>query len=129
MRKIEVVAAYFENDGKYLIAQRLKGSLEDKWEFPGGKIDPGETPKQALKREIKEELNLDIVLGKKLTDVSYSYPEIDVKISLYNVNSYKGDMVLTDHKQVKWIKPSEAKKYTFAPADQDIVEKLMQLKK
>ncbi|MCX6654316.1 MAG: (deoxy)nucleoside triphosphate pyrophosphohydrolase, partial [Candidatus Bathyarchaeota archaeon] len=122
-----VTAGIIRKNGKILIAQRKKGShLEYKWELPGGKLEENESPEECLKRELREELNIDVEVRELFIESAYSYPDLDVDILAFNVNYINGRFKLTSHSQVKWVKPSEISGYDFAEADRPIVKKLME---
>jgi 8-oxo-dGTP diphosphatase len=122
---IRVAAALIEKDGKVLIAQRNgEGSQGLKWEFPGGKIDPGETPEECLKRELKEELNLDICVGALYDTINYDYPTWTIELLVYRADIVGGELRLNVHRDVRWVPRSEIAGYDFCPADVELVEKL-----
>jgi 8-oxo-dGTP diphosphatase len=122
-----VTAGIVKRDGKILIAQRKKGDqLEDKWEFPGGKIKENESPEDCLKRELHEELNIKVNVRNLLIESIHSYSGLDVDILAFNADFISGSFKLTSHNQVKWVKPSELGCYDFADADKPIVAKLME---
>jgi 8-oxo-dGTP diphosphatase len=114
---INVVAGLIKINNKYLIAKRIDGEPTGLYEFPGGKINPGETAEAAIKREVKEELELDVKVIKYLTKVSYKYPTRTVKISLYLVQYISGDIKLNAHSSYKLLALAEIKNYPLAPAD------------
>lgn len=121
----EVTAAIIIKNDFVLIAQRGKGeNLEGKWEFPGGKIEPGETPEECLKREIKEELNVEIKVGDFLGESIYTYPNGQIKLMAYFATIVKGDFKLSVHDEVKWVDSHEIDNFDFAPADIPLVEKV-----
>ncbi len=121
----EVTAAIIIKDGLALIAQRGKNeNLSGKWEFPGGKIEEGETPQECLKREIQEELNIEIEVGEFFDKSIYTYPNGEIKLLAYFSTIVKGDIKLSVHDQVKWVKINELARFDFAPADIILVEKL-----
>ena len=122
---ITVVAALIKKDNKYLIAQRLKGSLENKWEFPGGKVEPGETEEHALEREIKEEFNVDIIAKKFITNNICEYPERTIDLRLYLCEYISGEFILMDHKQYKFVGLDEMLNYDLAPADIPLAKHLI----
>jgi len=129
---IFVTAGIIRKDDKILIAQRKTKArraraLEDKWEFPGGKIEKNESPEECLERELREELNIDVKVGELFTENVYSYPNLEVDILAFNVDYINGSLKLTSHSQVKWVKLSELSGYDFAEADRPIVKKLMEL--
>lgn len=120
---IQVVGAAIINDnGELLCAQRGYGSLIGKWEFPGGKIEKGETDQQALVREIKEELNINIEV-EELVDENYNeYPDRNINLKVYKCKFVSGEINDTEHQALKWTKPEEIEKLDWAEADKPIVE-------
>ncbi|MCR5146991.1 MAG: 8-oxo-dGTP diphosphatase MutT [Clostridia bacterium] len=121
---IDVVAAVIRNDeGKILIAQRnLKKSQGGLWEFPGGKIEAGETKEDALIREIKEEMCIDIEVEKYLDEKEFIYPEKTINLIALECKIINGKIQLMEHEDVKWISKTELENFEFAPADGFIVE-------
>lgn len=119
---IDVVAALFKDKDKVLIAKRLKGKYAGMWEFPGGKVEKGEKSEETLKREIKEELNLDIKKLKFITQIEYEYPDIKLNLILYEVIDFSGDLILNDHSEVKWVKKEDLRNYDLLPADVKLLE-------
>lgn len=115
---IEVVAALIRKNGKFLICQRpahkARGLL---WEFVGGKVDAGESKEQALKRECKEELNIQISVGEQFAEVTHEYSDITVHLTLFNSTIVSGEPQLIEHNAIKWISPDEIPEYEFCPAD------------
>jgi 8-oxo-dGTP diphosphatase len=123
---IEVVAAIIKKDGKILIARRKKGShMEGMWEFPGGKIEVGETPQQCLERELKEEFEIICKAGEFVAESIFNYGIKVVKLSGYFAEHLDGEFVLNDHSEIKWVTPGEFSDFEFAPADIPIANKLM----
>lgn len=124
---IDVVAAIIKNnEGKILIAQRnLKKSQGGLWEFPGGKIEHDETKEEAIIREIKEELNMDIKCDGYFDDKIYEYPDKIIRLIALNCTMLKDSYEILEHEQVKWIKIEDFKNYEFAPADMYFVEKII----
>lgn len=120
---IRVVGAVF-HDGERILACRKKPGkpLEGHWEFPGGKIEPGETPEQALEREIREELNLIAEVGQKVTTTTYEYDFATIELTTFYCTLVDGDLRLTDHDDTKWVTSTEAAHLTWAPADIPAVE-------
>lgn len=124
----EVTAAIIIDKNKILIAQRgANEKLAGKWEFPGGKIELGETPQECLKREIKEELEVDIAVGNYLGESIYTYPNGEIKLIAYFATILDGDIKLSVHDKVEWITISQIDKYDFAPADIPFIEKLKEI--
>jgi len=122
---LEVVAAVIELDGKILCAQRKdSGELARKWEFPGGKIEPGETNQQALEREIDEELGLLIKTGPLIISVEHRYAAFSITMHAYAVTILEGKLVAREHMAVRWLKREELRNLDWAPADWPIVERL-----
>ncbi|EXJ23138.1 Mutator mutT protein (7,8-dihydro-8-oxoguanine-triphosphatase) [Alkalibacterium sp. AK22] len=126
MKDIHVVGAIIIENGKILCAQRgSEKSLPDLWEFPGGKIEEGESSQEALLREIKEELLIEVEAESEYFDLtSYRYDFGTVHLTTYLCILKKGRPRLTEHKQVKWLKPDELHTLTWAPADVPAVDKL-----
>jgi 8-oxo-dGTP diphosphatase len=123
---IDVVAAVLVNEeGKILIARRKREkSLGGYWEFPGGKIEPGEDPKESLYRELMEEMNVEIEVGEYLETNVHNYGTFIIKLIAYFGKIKSGTMKLVDHDDVAWVSRSELKSFMFAPADLPFVEKL-----
>ena len=121
---IEVVAALIWRDGKFLICQRPKNKKRALlWEFVGGKVEPGETKEQALVRECREELALDVTAQDVFMEVTHVYPDVTVHLTLFNATA-EGEPQMLEHNDVKWITPSQIDEYEFCPADKDILIKL-----
>ena len=115
---IKVVAAVIKKNNKILIARRKKGKhLEFKWEYPGGKLEENENEEIGLKRELEEEFNIKASVENYLTESFYEYDNVKINLKAYFVKDFLGDIKLTDHDKVEWIKIDELKNYDFAPAD------------
>ena len=120
---IRVVGAVFHDGERFLACRKKPGKpLEGHWEFPGGKIEPGETPEQALAREIREELNLIAEVGQKVTTTTYEYEFATIELTTFYCTLVDGDLRLTDHDATKWVTSTEAAHLTWAPADIPAVE-------
>lgn len=124
--KRQVTAAVIEKDGKILIAQRRKGStLGGRWEFPGGKIEPGETAEACLKRELKEELGIESEIGKFIIESQFRYCLVPIELLAYRVKHLSGEFKVNEHEEIRWVDPSELGSYDFTPADEPIVKILL----
>lgn len=122
MKQIEVVAAILHHNGRYFATQRGYGEFEGWWEFPGGKIESGETPEQALQREIQEELGVDIVVGEKLCVTEHDYPAFHLTMHCYLCTLADGQIELREHKSAVWLKPQELDTPNWLPADREVVD-------
>lgn len=125
MKTIEVVAAIIHKDGKYFATQRGYGEFEGLWEFPGGKIEPGESHETALKREIEEELGIDISIENFLCTTNYDYPSFHLIMYCYLCNIISGEIELKEHKDACWLRPEALNNVEWLPADKEIIEKLV----
>lgn len=123
-RNIEVVAAIIMNEGKIFATQRGYGKFKDGWEFPGGKMEPGETPQQALKREIREELDTEIEVGELFGTVEYDYPDFHLTMSCFICTVKSGDLVLKEHEAARWLTRDTLNSVDWLPADIGLIEKL-----
>lgn len=124
----EVVAALIRRDDRFLICQRPADKARPLlYEFVGGKVDPGETGEQALIRECREELAIDIEVGDVYMEVIHQYPEVLVKLILHNASltEASGPPQMLEHADIRWIKRDEIPDYEFTPADQEILDRLM----
>ena len=123
---INVVAAVIKDEnGKILITQRnLKKAQGGLWEFPGGKIEPNETRENAIVREIKEELDIDIEVKSYLSEKVFNYPEKNINLIALECKKINGEIRLLEHEDYKWISKNELDNFQFAPADLFIVERI-----
>lgn len=126
MKTIEVVAAIIKKEDKIFITKRSYGEFADMWEFPGGKIEVGETNEEALIREIKEELELDINNLEFLTTVEYDYPTFHLTMHCYTCEICGGTLNLNAHNDAKWVSIQELREEKWVPADIDVVGKLIE---
>lgn len=124
---IIVTAAIIEDGGKILITQRKKGANEElKWEFPGGKLEEGESPEECLIREIKEELGIDIEVEQAFDIIYHEYSKITILLLVYKCKLLGGNIQAIDCNDFVWILPEEMTKYTFAEADIGVVKKILE---
>ena len=126
MKKIEVVAAIIVHEGKVFATQRGYGEWKDWWEFPGGKMEAGEGAKEALRREIREELATDVVVGDLLTTVEYDYPQFHLTMHCYWCKVERGKLTLLEHEAAKWLCHEEMDSVKWLPADVKVVDALME---
>ena len=127
MKTIKVVAAIIRDGDRIFATQRGYGEYKDGWEFPGGKVEPGETPQEALVREIKEELDADIVKGELLTTVEHDYPDFHLSMDCFWASLAEGaKMKLLEHEAAKWLAPDELDKIDWLPADVKVVEAILE---
>ena len=122
MKTVKVVAAIIIHENKIFATQRGYGEFKDGWEFPGGKIEPGETPQEALVREIKEELDIEIEVKDFLETVEYDYPEFHLSMDCFFCAIRSGDLVLKEHEAAKWLTVETLDSVDWLPADQGLVE-------
>lgn len=126
MRTIEVVAAVIRDTENHILAtQRGYGEFEGKWEFPGGKIEAGETPQTALKREIQEELGIDILVGEFICISEYDYPTFHLIMHSYLCTITDGNVELREHKSARWLTSDKFDSLDWLPADQTIITHLL----
>lgn len=121
----EVAAAILRDEDAILICQRpAHKACPLLWEFPGGKLEAGETLAECLARECKEELHVDIQVYEQFGEVTYTYPDVTVHLTFFVARIIGGALVPTEHQAVRWVSPAEIAGYTFCPADLEIVERL-----
>jgi len=125
MKTISVVAAIIQDDaGRVFCTQRGYGEWKDWWEFPGGKIEEGETAEEALCREIREELATEIEVGELLTTVEYDYSKFHLSMKCYLCSLKKGDLTLLEHEDAKWLGKDELNSVKWLPADEGVIKLL-----
>lgn len=124
MKTIKVVAAIIRDKDRIFATQRGYGEFKDGWEFPGGKIEEGETPENALIREIREELDTEISVGEKITCVEYDYPKFHLSMDCFWAEIVSGDLVLKEHEAAKWLSREELDSLDWLPADLELIEKI-----
>ena len=124
MKRIEVVAAIIRKEGRIFATQRGYGEWKDWWEFPGGKMEPGETPEEALKREIREELSTEIRVDELLCTVEYDYPKFALTLHCYLCSLVTEALHLNEHEAARWLAKDELDSVKWLPADREVIEKL-----
>ena len=124
MKTIRVVAAIIIEKEKIFATQRGYGEFKDGWEFPGGKIELGETPEAAIVREIKEELDTEIEVVKLLDTVEYDYPQFHLSMDCFICKIKSGDLVLKEHEAAKWLTKENLDSVDWLPADLSLIEKI-----
>ena len=124
MRQIKVVAGILRRGNQVYATQRGYGPQKDGWEFPGGKIEPGETPRAALAREIREELDTEIDVGEKLSQVECDYPAFHLSMGCYLCTVRSGRVTLREHESARWLRLEEIDDVDWLPADREAVAAL-----
>lgn len=125
-KRIEVAAAIIEKNGKILICRRAENKTRAlKWEFPGGKIEPGETPEQAVLRECREELDVDLCVKGEFMRVLHSYPDIEIQLTVFRTAIIGSDPRCIEHKEIRFVYPSELADFELCPADITAAEKII----
>lgn len=127
MKTVKVVAAIIKStneNGKAVVyaTQRGHGDLKGGWEFPGGKVEVGETPQEALKREIMEELQTEITVGDFLHTIEYDYPKFHLSMDCFWAEIVSGDLILTEHEAARWLTREELGSVNWLPADMEIID-------
>ena len=123
-KSISVVAAIIYKEGRVFATQRGYGDYKDWWEFPGGKVEAGETPEEALVREIREELATEISVGDYLMTVEYDYPEFHLSMACYWCTIKEGNLTLLEHEAARWLPFNNLRQVTWLPADIQIIEEI-----
>ncbi len=122
---VEVVAALIWDGDRFLICQRPENKARGLlWEFVGGKVEPGETKKQALIRECREELDITVQPGEVFMEVTHVYPDITVHLTLFSAVILAGVPQLLEHKDLRWITPAQIREFSFCPADREILQRI-----
>ena len=128
MKQIEVVAAIIhDSEGRIFATQRGYGEYKDWWEFPGGKMEAGETPEEALKREIWEELETRIVVERLVDTVEWDYPQFHLTMHCYLCHMESGHLELKEHEAAKWLNKDELESVNWLPADWEVVKHLLKM--
>ena len=124
MKTINVVAAIIMKDGRIFATQRGYGDYKDWWEFPGGKIEPGETPEEALVREIREELHAEIEVVRLVDTVQYDYPKFHMDMSCYLCRLISDEIELVEHEAARWLDTDDVWSVKWLPSDIEVIEDL-----
>ena len=128
-RKIEVVAAIIIENGKLFATQRGYGDFKDGWEFPGGKMEIGETPEQALARELREELEIKTEVGSLVKTITYDYPKFFLTMHCYLVKIKEGRPNLLEHEDARWVTKDEIDSVAWLPADLEVIPEIKNIMK
>lgn len=124
MKTVEVVAAVIRDQNRIFATQRGYGDQKGGWEFPGGKMESGETAQEALVREIKEELDTEIEVGELIDTIEYDYPKFHLTMHCFFCNVKKGNLVLKEHEAAKWLTLETLDTVDWLPADRGLIEKI-----
>lgn len=124
MKKIEVVAAIFRKDNTIFATEKGYGEFKGYWEFPGGKVEPGESLEEALRREIREELQVEIRIEEKCTVLDYDYPHFHLTMHCYFCSVLSGEIKLVEATEGKWLRKDELDSVRWLPADISLIEEL-----
>ena len=122
MKTIHVVAAIIRRDNEIFATQRGYGAYKDWWEFPGGKVEPRETPEEALIREIEEELATEITVDEFITTVEYDYPEFHLVMDCFWCSIANGELKLLEHEAAKWLPLNNLRQVNWLPADIEVID-------
>lgn len=128
MKTINVVAAIIEKEDQVFATQRGYGEFKDGWEFPGGKIEQGETPEQAVRREISEELDADISVGQLLVTVEHDYPSFHLSMQCFLCTLLSDQLILKEHEAAQWLTAQQLDSVDWLPADIKAVQAYLQFK-
>lgn len=129
MKTVQVVAAVIVHNGQIFATQRGYGKYKDGWEFPGGKIELGETPEEALAREIREELDTEIRVTDFIDQIEYDYEDFHLSMKCYFAEVISGSLVLKEHEAARWLGPEELDTVDWLPADRKLIPKIREFLK
>lgn len=127
MKTIRVAAAVIRKNNRIFATQRGYGEFKDGWEFPGGKIEPGETPRQALAREIREELDTEINVGELIETIEYDYPTFHLSMDCFWCTVVEGSLELKEHEAARWLDRENLYSVDWLPADTGLIAKIEKL--
>ena len=127
MKTVRVVAAVIRKDDKIFATQRGYGEFKDGWEFPGGKIEDGESPEHALIREIKEELDTDINVGELIDTIEYDYPNFHLSMDCFWCDIVQGGLELREHEAAKWLTKENLYSVEWLPADVGLIGRIKEV--
>ena len=123
-----VTAALIEKNGKILLARRKSGKhMGPRWELPGGKVEPGEDPEQALRRELREEFGIEATIGRYLGSTRFREDRLDLEILLYRVTHVAGAFILREHEAIRWVEPARAEDYDLVDSDRKLFRELQEI--
>jgi len=126
MKEIQVTGALIKKNDKYLIGRRGPNEKSPGlWEFPGGKIEKGETPIECIKRELKEELNINAEIGDLVTKYNYDYPNVSYLLYFFKVKSYIGEFKIIVHDKLEWVSLNDFHKYDFLQGDTPLINQML----
>ena len=126
MKTVRVTAAVIVHDGRIFTTQRGYGPYKDGWEFPGGKIEAGETPEETIVREIREELNIAIAVDRYITTVEYDYPDFHLSMDCFYAHITDGQISLLEHEAARWVTRNQLDEVAWLPADLLLIPYLKQ---
>lgn len=124
MKTVHVVAAVIRDGNRVFATQRGYGEYKDGWEFPGGKVEAGESPQEALRREIREELDTEIEVGEPAGHIEYDYPEFHLSMDCFFCTLLSGSLTLKEHEAARWLSPAELDSVSWLPADRSLIDGL-----
>lgn len=127
MNTINVVAAVIFKDGRVFASQRGYGAFKDGWEFPGGKVEAGESPEEALRREIREELETEIRVGELIDTIEYDYPDFHLSMRCYACEIISGNLHLVEHGAARWLAAGQLDSVDWLPADISLIPKIARM--
>ena len=127
MKTVHVAAAVILRDGRVFATQRGYGAYKDYWEFPGGKIEPGETAEEALAREIREELDTEIAVEAPFDRVEYDYPDFHLSMQCFLCRVIRGSLVLKEHEAAAWLDRDRLDDVRWLPADETVISRLREI--